>query len=471
MNEGTSRYMRILHYILGLPPVRNGGLIKYALDLANEQAGLGHEVCLLMPGAYDRITGGVSIKKSSYQGLDCYIITNPLPVTMGWHLYETELLYRKEETPVFNEFLKQLCPNIVHIHSFMGLHREFLQAAKELKIGIIYTTHDYYGLCPGITLLHGKTNCTEQDWTKCRQCINKDIHFGRVAKEQSEYYARLKKSLIYRWAEYSPIVRPVKKGIRYLKARHSSGQRVDLASSEQRSSDVEKYDKLREYYHSMYELVDFFHFNSTQTQEVFKSYLGDITGDVLTISNKNIADNRVIKKYEPGSILKIGYLGSNQYMKGFPVLLKAFDLLFEENVVEFKCYVFFNYYGKKSYIKQRRPYEVKQMKEVFSMFDVIIIPSMCKETFGMVVLEALSYGIPVIITNNVGAKDIMDRYPGCGIITKPNEICISDALKSVIQDRNILREMNQNICDAPMSLSYTDHVKDMLKMYDLLIRR
>ena len=105
------------------------------------------------------------------------------------------------------------------------------------------------------------------------------------------------------------------------------------------------------------------------------------------------------------------------------------------------------------------------------MFDVIIVPSMCKETFGMVVPEALSYGVPVIITNNVGAKEILDRHPGCGIITEPNDICISEAIRTVIQNRDILQEMNRNICNASMNLSYIDHVKDVLKMYRLLIWR
>lgn len=48
------------------------------------------------------------------------------------------------------KFLNTINPDIIHIHTLMGLPIEFIRAAKELKIKIIFTTHDYYGLCPKV---------------------------------------------------------------------------------------------------------------------------------------------------------------------------------------------------------------------------------------------------------------------------------------------------------------------------------
>ena len=42
--------MRILHYSLGLPPYRSGGLTKYCTDLMVEQAKSNDEIFLLFPG-------------------------------------------------------------------------------------------------------------------------------------------------------------------------------------------------------------------------------------------------------------------------------------------------------------------------------------------------------------------------------------------------------------------------------------
>ena len=42
--------MKILHYALGFPPYRTGGLTKYCIDLMLTQVEQGHEVALLWPG-------------------------------------------------------------------------------------------------------------------------------------------------------------------------------------------------------------------------------------------------------------------------------------------------------------------------------------------------------------------------------------------------------------------------------------
>ena len=39
-------------------------------------------------------------------------------------------------------------PDVIHIHTFMGLYAEFLEAAKQLQIKTVFTTHDYYAICP-----------------------------------------------------------------------------------------------------------------------------------------------------------------------------------------------------------------------------------------------------------------------------------------------------------------------------------
>ncbi|WP_367333041.1 glycosyltransferase [Limosilactobacillus sp.] len=39
--------------------------------------------------------------------------------------------------------------------------------------------------------------------------------------------------------------------------------------------------------------------------------------------------------------------------------------------------------------------------------DVLVLPSLCHETFGFVVLEALLQGTPCLVSNTVGAKDIV----------------------------------------------------------------
>ena len=46
--------MKILHYSLGLPPFRSGGLTKYSMDLINQQAKLGADISLLYHRFYNK---------------------------------------------------------------------------------------------------------------------------------------------------------------------------------------------------------------------------------------------------------------------------------------------------------------------------------------------------------------------------------------------------------------------------------
>lgn len=80
--------------------------------------------------------------------------------------------------------------------------------------------------------------------------------------------------------------------------------------------------------------------------------------------------------------------------------------------------------------------------------DVVITPSVWYETFGYTVLEALSYGVPVIISDHVGAKDII---PEDGGIVFYNDQELKNTINSLAMTR--LKEMNRNIVssDPPMT--------------------
>ena len=64
------------------------------------------------------------------------------------------------------------------------------------------------------------------------------------------------------------------------------------------------------------------------------------------------------------------------------------------------------------YMKIHNRYDYDQLEEIFDETDVLVAPSIWYETFGYTVLEALSYGVPVIVSGTVGAKDIIADNAG-----------------------------------------------------------
>lgn len=125
--------MKILHASLGMPPFRSGGLTKYSVDLMSTQVKMSHEVALLFPGNYT-ICGQISYKKKVESGISVYEVINPPPVSLMGGIKEPKAFIKKVNKEKYLHLLNDIKPNVIHIHSLMGLHKEFIEAAKELNI-------------------------------------------------------------------------------------------------------------------------------------------------------------------------------------------------------------------------------------------------------------------------------------------------------------------------------------------------
>lgn len=53
--------------------------------------------------------------------------------------------------------------------------------------------------------------------------------------------------------------------------------------------------------------------------------------------------------------------------------------------------------------------EYKDMPSIYNIANVQFIPSLCEEAFGLVVIEGISAGIPVVISNSGGMPEIIDN--------------------------------------------------------------
>ena len=144
---------------------------------------------------------------------------------------------------------------------------------------------------------------------------------------------------------------------------------------------------------------------------------------------------------------------------------KACDELNYENQ-KFELHIFADCHNEAPYLKIHRPYEYNDLDNVMNKFDVLIVPSIWNETFGYTVLEALSYGIPVIATNNVGAKDLIINNKN-GFISDITEIGLKNILLDIIKKPDIISEMNRYIVNHVKIKTMEFHAKEMLKIYSL----
>lgn len=435
--------MNILHYSLGFPPYRSGGMTKFCMDLIKQQIKDGNDVALLWPGQMGFVKKSMKIKYKGVVNIESFDIKsfeiiNPLPVSFDEGIMDFDNFVSAGDRRQYLLFLKINNPDIIHVHTLMGLHKEFLEAAEELGIRRVFTAHDFFPICPKVTMFRQGGICkTALQCTDCYICNTTALDLKKI---------KLLQSPVYRYIKDFSVIKKIRKQHRdnYLGGRNAEYKGVYVKSPE-------KFKKLRKYYESMLMLMDIIHYNSTVTRNVYQSFFSSLNGCVISISHSDIGNHKKIKDYKQ-NIIRMRYLGPQGEAKGYFYLKTVLDKVWNERK-DFRLDVHFRPTDMTSYINCNEKYKYSELEKIFDETDVLITPSIWYETFGYTVLEALSYGVPVIITNNVGAKDIL--IPGAGIVVNntKNEELYNVFMSLAVDD---LKNMNMEIVNRQPIITLQD---------------
>jgi glycosyltransferase involved in cell wall biosynthesis len=144
--------------------------------------------------------------------------------------------------------------------------------------------------------------------------------------------------------------------------------------------------------------------------------------------------------------LKVLFVGSLNQRKGIGYVLKAIEMLGSR--------VQLTLVGRRLTPNPRvdeacnrwRWFETiphERVMEIMTESDVLVLPSL-SEGFGLVVTEALACGLPVIVTPNVGARDlIIDGQEGF-VVPVCSAEAIADRLNALSRDRELLSSMSHH---------------------------
>ena len=228
---------------------------------------------------------------------------------------------------------------------------------------------------------------------------------------------------------------------------------------------MSNYQKLLEYYKECFDLVDCFHFNSETAGNVYKRYLPICKGKVVSITHNGINDHRQHKDFHQ-NVLHIGFIGNSTPYKGLPLLISTLESIGKSD--SWDLAIWGGGVGKHSSlpIYYKGKFDAFTIADVYEAMDVLVVPSIWKETFSLVTLEALSYGVPVIVSDNVGAQDIVKQYDERFVYHERKDLEI--ILKAIIEDRYILRDFNRQICELPWSHDMLSHAEEIVnRIYSL----
>lgn len=451
--------MKILHYSLGFPPYRTGGMTKYCMDLIEQQIKLNNEVVLLWPGRIRKNNDSyVKIENQKPYKFDEHIfcrsceLINPLPIPLLNGIKDTSAFMHKKNIQPIVDFLDREKFDVIHVHTLMGLPIEFLELCKKKKIKTIFTTHDYFGLCFKCSFMCGSEVCNDdQNCGLCVNCNNTALSLKKIRILQSSFYRVLKNNFILKKMR--------KKTISLLNENYEN---MNITASTD-SNITMKYIELRNYYKKMLELIDIILFNSSNTYQIYSKYLNSIKDyRILAISNSMVKENNKMQKKVKENI-NIGYLGPISSRKGFFSLYNVLNELYNEENKNFTLHLYTNSNIDKEYIQCHEPYNEKTISNVMNEIDVIVVPSKWYETFGFTVLEALSYGVPVIVSNNVGAKDLVNNHNGF-IYNSESEL--KKIVKNILNTPEIVQKLNSNIYKMQKIKTMEEHNIEILKIYN-----
>ena len=175
----------------------------------------------------------------------------------------------------------------------------------------------------------------------------------------------------------------------------------------------------------------------------------------------NGIDTSLFKKrdnYIPQKPIKIGYAGRIVENKGLFVLMKAICLL--NNKYNFSCEIYIAGEGENSFLDKFNNFIAeKNLKKIFhyqkflidmSKFyqniDIFVLPSIVKESFGMVLCEAMYSGVPVISTDSGAQGEIIDNNINGFLVPSKNADAIAQCIMSLSSTPEEYRNFAQAGC-------------------------
>lgn len=388
--------MDILHVSLGLPPLRTGGLTRYCSELMEAQVAAGERVALVYPGRF--LPGPVRFHKGWWRGVETYELMNPLPVALTFGVSEPDAFTSPcQKIDAFKGLIRSIAPDVVHVHSFMGIYREFFQAVKSLGVPMAFTTHDYYPMCPRCTLIDAAGEpCDGGPASEaCAVCCRGGMTKRKSLVMQSGTYARLKSSGLLKKVSSS-----VKKGMQPTGKASAAAPCLEQVSA---------YGRLLDYNKSVFGLFDLVLANSAMTEEMYRTAFPGSSYRLVRISHAGLVCNAEIDRHRGyDGVPVFGYFGGKKEYKGFETLMDAAHMLHEDGLI-FELRLYGDEYGNLDLPEVCPSGRVapEEIRGILRGLDAVVVPSICHETFGFVVLEALCEGVPVISSDAVGASELV----------------------------------------------------------------
>lgn len=448
--------MKIVLTIHHFPPNYVAGAEVYAYRLASWLVRRGHEVHV------------VCVESTTFEGganIACrYELYEDISV---WRLYFDR---RRAPDPFrqsfdnhligewYTEFLRRIHPDVVHVHSGYLISGSVVAAAKKLSLPLIITLHDFWFVCPRITLLKptGVIDEAPKEAAECAWCLATEKRRYRWPEIASGGLAgSIARRLLARpWGARTLGIQPDANEIAYRReALMNALQQADVILSPS--------EFLRNIYIEQ---------GLEPNKIVYTRFGLDISQWAAPAESRPNASDE----------LHLSYIGQVAPHKGVHLLIKAFaQLKFTRRRARLKIYgnlTAFPDYVRSLQHMARNHHAIEfpgwldncRVAEVLSCTDAIVVPSIWYENSPIVIMEALATGTPVIGTNLGGIPELVKHDVNGMLFEAGNVKDLARQLQRLLDEPELVPRLAANA--RPVRL-IEDEMKQLMSLYESVLMR
>ncbi|KAJ4829474.1 sporulation-specific protein 4 [Turnera subulata] len=122
----------------------------------------------------------------------------------------------------------------------------------------------------------------------------------------------------------------------------------------------------------------------------------------------------------------------------------------------------YNLYGQVAYPKHHKQSEVPDIYRLAAKTKGVFINPALVEPFGLTLIEAAAYGLPVVATKNGGPVDIIKALNNGLLVDPHDQKAIADALLKLVADKNLWAECRRNGLKNIHRFSWPEHCRNYL---------
>jgi glycosyltransferase involved in cell wall biosynthesis len=232
---------------------------------------------------------------------------------------------------------------------------------------------------------------------------------------------------------------------------------------------------LRKAFESMERIVFVSSYLYHQSQDIF----GKVVLDKGLVIHNGINTSNIKKSsYKLNDGFNILFPGGPKLKKGGDILITAINELVEI-IPNLNLYVALEVpedhlirrlvkkYGLENNVQFVGFLKPDKYMTLLNSVDILAMPSRM-EPFGMVYLEAMAVGVPIIASDVGGATEIIEDYRN-GILTSPEPIAVSEAILTLYRDKSLREIISNNNLEDIHKFQWNNIVNDYIEEYNGVI--